>query len=238
MRALAVIILIYFAGLFVAGCERQNIPQITGEVQTPVFIGMHERIQDPEEIKKTAQELGVPVEWIPLQEKEHSWLAIIIHHSATEKGNAAYFNKEHIGRRDDFGENWLGIGYDFVIGNGTMSGNGEIETTFRWTQQLTGAHCKTGDNWANSYGIGIVLVGNFDESNPTGNQIEALVKLVGHLQKRYNIPINDIYGHGKTPGGHATKCPGQNFNIAEFKKMLSKEDSPGSHNEIIQDSSK
>jgi len=26
---------------------------------------------------------------------------------------------------------WAGIGYDFVIGNGTDSGDGEIEVTFR-----------------------------------------------------------------------------------------------------------
>ena len=91
-------------------------------------------------------------------------------------------------------------GYDFVIGNGTLSGDGEVEPTFRWQRQIVGAHCKTADNWANTYGIGIVLVGNFDNSLPSGEQMASLVKLVSYLQKRYDVPTSDIYGHGETPG--------------------------------------
>ena len=219
---------------FLAGCERDCPPQIIGEVVIARPKPIAVKAETGEDIEKTAKELGVPMEWIPPKGKEHSWFAIIIHHSATDVGNTAYFNKEHSGRLDDFGERWLGIGYDFVIGNGTLSGDGEVETTFRWKEQLVGAHCKTGDNWANTYGIGIVLVGNFDKSQPSTKQMESLVKLVSYLQKRYDIPATDIYGHGDTPGAHPTDCPGKYFPMWQLKDRLS-EQMTASHNTPPQD---
>jgi hypothetical protein len=146
---------------------------------------------------------------------EKSWSAIIIHHSATERGNAAIFDKDH---REING--WDGIGYDFVIGNGTNSGDGQIEVTFRWKQQITGAHCKTDNNWANKDGIGICLVGHFNNYPPSARQMQSLAELVRFLQKRYNIDTSRIYGHGTTPGARVTDCPGHMFPMARFKSML------------------
>jgi hypothetical protein len=208
--------------LFLGGCncQKECPPQIVGEVvfETPALPPPTPK--PTEDVNIAASKLGIPVEWLPLKEKEHNWSAIIIHHSATDKGNTADFDKEHKSRLDDSGEAWIGVGYDFVIGNGTLSGDGEVETTFRWKQQLIGAHCKTADNWANTYGIGIVLVGNFDYSLPTHSQMESLIKLVRYLQKRYDIPTEDIYGHGSAPGAHATDCPGKLFPMAKFKQQL------------------
>jgi len=158
---------------------------------------------------------NIPRAWLPPSGVEKQWSAIIIHHSATEKGNVAIIDKWH---RENNG--WEGIGYDFVIGNGTDSGDGQVETTFRWSQQITGAHCKTPDNWANVDGIGICLVGNFNNSRPSERQMQSLVKLVNFLQKRYKIPQSRIYGHGTTPGAHVTDCPGNLFSMARFKSML------------------
>jgi hypothetical protein len=131
----------------------------------------------------------VPSSWYPPKAVEKNWTAIIVHHSATDTGNMALFDREHKAK------GWDGVGYDFVIGNGSDSGDGEIEVTFRWRQQVTGAHCKTPDNWANEYGIGICLVGNFENKRPTKRQMDALVKLTDFLQKRYRIPQSRIYGH-------------------------------------------
>jgi hypothetical protein len=204
-----------------AGCQPEYRPQITGEVKIIVPArAPAAKIRMAEDIAKTARDLGVPQEWIPPKDKEHSWFAIIIHHSATDVGNTAYFNKAHSERLDDFGGRWLGVGYDFVIGNGTLSGDGEVETTFRWKEQIAGAHCKTGDNWANTYGIGIVLVGDFDKCQPSAKQMDSLVKLVSFLQKRYDIPASDIYGHGSTPGAHATDCPGKYFPMRQLGQRL------------------
>jgi len=158
----------------------------------------------------------VPADWLPPSRIEKQWNAIVLHHSATENGNAAIFDRTH---REE--NHWDGVGYDFVIGNGTNSGNGQVEVTFRWKQQLTGAHCGgTPDNWANEKAVGICLVGNFNRTVPTTEQIQSLVKLVRFLQKRYGIPTSQIYGHSGTPGARITECPGRNFPLRGLKKML------------------
>ena len=153
--------------------------------------------------------------WIPPSTVEKGWTAIIIHHSATDRGNAAIFDKDH---RENHG--WDGIGYDFVIGNGTDSGDGQVEVTYRWRRQITGAHCKTDNNWANEDGIGICLVGNFNNYPPSNRQMQSLDELIRFLQKRYNISKNRIYGHGTTPGARVTDCPGSMFPMDRFKSML------------------
>lgn len=158
---------------------------------------------------------NVPGSWYPPARLERSWEAIIIHHSATNNGNTAIFDKQH---REE--HNWQGVAYDFVIGNGTDSGDGQVEVTFRWRGQLTGAHCKTPDNWGNEKGIGICLVGNFDYTSPTVRQMQSLVKLVRFLQKRYKISKRFVYGHGDTPGARVTDCPGRRFPMARLKSML------------------
>lgn len=158
---------------------------------------------------------NVPRAWLPPAGAEKKWTTIIIHHSATEKGNAAIFDKDH---RENHG--WDGVGYDFVIGNGIDSGDGQVEVTFRWRKQITGAHCKTPENWANEDGIGICLVGNFNDSMPSERQMQSLVRLTNFLQKRYGISRSRIYGHGTTPGAHVTDCPGNMFPMARFKSML------------------
>jgi hypothetical protein len=139
-----------------------------------------------------------------------------VHHSATDEGNAAIIDKWH---RENNG--WNGVGYDFVIGNGTNSGDGEVEPTYRWRGQLTGAHAGgTPGNWANEEGIGICLVGDFNRSTPTTRQMDSLVRLIRFLQQRYGIPKSRIYGHGSTPGGHSTDCPGRRFPMSWLKSNL------------------
>lgn len=164
-------------------------------------------------IKQTS---NTPAEWIPPSYLEKRWTAIVIHHSATNYGNAAIFDKWH---RE--GHNWNGIGYDFVIGNGTDSPDGAVEVTYRWREQQTGAHCGgTPNNWANEEAIGICLVGNFNNRGPSERQMQSLVKLVRFLQKRYLINKSRIFGHKDTPGARPTECPGGMFPMARLKSML------------------
>lgn len=164
------------------------------------------------------QILNVPPAWIPPSGIERKWTAIIIHHSDTDVGNAASFNNWH-----KYGRHWDGVGYDFVIGNGSKTPDGFIETTFRWKQQVAGAHCGgTPENWANEFGIGICLVGDFDKVSPSKKQLESLTKLVNFLSSRYGIPKSHIYGHGTTPGSKGTRCPGKRFSIAKLKATVAK----------------
>ncbi len=185
-------------------------------IPTPAIVSIQPTLSIPI-IKPTTTGPGLyPAGWIPPVVMERSWSAIIIHHSATTYGNMAIFDKWH-----KEGNGWNGVGYDFVIGNGTYSGNGQVEVTFRWQQQQTGAHSGgTPGNWANEKGIGICLVGDFNRTVPTEKQIQSLTRLVKFLQARYKIPASQIYGHGSVPGGHVTDCPGRYFSVTRFKAML------------------
>ena len=157
-----------------------------------------------------------PTDWLPPAEVEKKWTAIVIHHSATETGNAAIFDRMH--REENL---WEGVGYDFVIGNGTNSGDGEVEVTFCWRRQMAGAHCGgTPDNWANVDAVGICLVDNFYYDVPTPKQMQSLTELIRFLQQRYGISTNRIYGHRSTPGARVTDCPGKMFPMAKLKSML------------------
>lgn len=214
IRELLLFAIFIFSFLF-AGCQStlEPMPYInpayTSNINLPPEV-------DPWEITHPIEPSSdVPKSWYPPKGVEKNWTAIIIHHSATENGNAAIFHKSHIEEH-----NWDGIGYDFVIGNGTDSGDGQVEVTYRWTEQKTGAHCWTPDNWANEDGIGICLVGNFNITRPTRNQMQALVKLTDFLQKKYKISQNRITGHGETRGAHATDCPGKLFPMGQFKSSL------------------
>jgi len=159
---------------------------------------------------------NIPRDWLPPSRVEKRWTAIVLHHSGTESGNATIFDKLH---RE--GRHWEGVGYDFVIGNGTDSGDGQVEVTFRWRNQITGAHCGgTHRNWANKEAVGICLVGNFNQTLPTTRQVRSVVKLIRFLQERYGIAKSRVFGHNTTPGARPTDCPGKSFPMAELKSML------------------
>ena len=150
-------------------------------------------------------------EWIP-QGAERAWRFIIIHHSASPSGNAEEFDKMH---RE---KGWDELGYHFVIGNGTGSGDGEVEIGPRWVKQKHGAHDKVpGHPEYNDVGVGICLVGNFDVTRPTERQMASLAQLVRFLMARYNIPRSNVYGHGQTK---PTDCPGRNFDYNDLWRRL------------------
>jgi hypothetical protein len=159
---------------------------------------------------------SVPEGWIPPQsiEKKSRWQGIIIHHSATPKGNAAFIDRLHKDR------GWEGLGYDFVIDSGNGAPDGAVEVGWRWKEQREGAHTRvTGDysNFWNEHTIGICLIGNFELQSPSAAQYRSLAKLVSFLQDRYNIPTSKIKKHSDVD---ATRCPGRNFSMYQLKGML------------------
>ncbi|MCZ6601695.1 MAG: peptidoglycan recognition family protein [Planctomycetota bacterium] len=140
------------------------------------------------------------------------WTSIVIHHSATERGGARLFDKMH---REQNGWKY-GLGYHFVIGNGTDTGDGRIEVGSRWTRQNEGIHgAHAGTDQYNQHGIGICLVGNFEEDRPTSTQMAALLKLVRRLSERYKISPSAIYEHHEVRPEH-TDCPGRFFPYRKF----------------------
>ncbi len=142
------------------------------------------------------------------------WQAIVIHHTASHSGSVESIHQVHQQRKDAAGNPWRGIGYHFVIGNGHGMEDGEVEATFRWREQLEGAHA--GVSRYNQQGVGICLVGNFDDRLPTEAQLAALKRLVAWLSQEYDIPVQQVKGHGQLK---ATACPGKYFPMHELTRI-------------------
>lgn len=142
------------------------------------------------------------------------WTSIIIHHSATHVGGAKSFHRNHA-------KKWrYGLGYHFVIGNGSETGLGRIEVGPRWRRQNEGIHgAHAGTKVYNQAGIGICLVGNFQGRGPAPAQLAALRLLCRQLMQRYNIPSSKVYMHRAVRPKH-TDCPGKNFPWRAFKRSL------------------
>ncbi len=144
------------------------------------------------------------------QFKIRPWKYIVIHHTASDSGNAASIGKYH---KEEKG--WTnGLGYDFLIGNGNGSRDGQIEVGSRWNLQIDGAHA--GNPEYNKHGIGICLVGNFDNDYPTHQQFSSLLYLINYLQERCNIRKDKVILH-KT--FRKTDCPGNHF---PYDKLLAR----------------
>ncbi len=144
------------------------------------------------------------------------WKYIIIHHSASDEGNALLFHKSHTNYRG-FSR---GLGYHFVIDNGTYGKpEGYIEVSPRWIKQQDGAHCKA--SGMNHMSIGICLVGNFSKEEVSDKQLYSLVYLVSILKKYYHIPMKNIMGHGQVSGAF-TECPGKKFPWDRFFALLNR----------------
>ncbi len=147
--------------------------------------------------------------------RNSQWKYIILHHTATGKGNAKTIHRAHWARGF-----WNGLGYHFLIDNGTLGkGDGQIEMSPRWIRQQCGAHCKA--DGMNERAIGICLVGNFDYEKPTPNQMQSLAFLVSLLRKYYRIPPERIMGHREVPGAK-TDCPGKMFPIDTVRRSSSR----------------
>ena len=210
-----------------ASMARQDLYHEVGPMETlwriakeydvnPNTIVQVNRIQDPNQLK-IGQRLLIPKARsvrpvIPLY-NVRPWSYIIIHHTATESGNAISINNSH--QKRGF---WGGLGYHFLIDNGTMGKqNGQIEISPRWIKQQDGAHCNVAG--MNQHGIGIAVVGNYSESKMSDAQLESLVFLTTTLMKYYQVPLKNVMGHRDVPGKQ-TECPGTRFPWQEFMKRL------------------
>lgn len=151
--------------------------------------------------------------WFPPGGMSGRWTDIVIHHSASDSGGAVAFDRFHREVR-----HWDELGYHFVIGNGTDTPDGLIEVGSRWPKQKHGAHCKTPGNYYNEHGIGICLVGNFEQTSPTPRQLASLNKLLCFLCCECHIPPNHVVSHGGVTG--KTACPGSHFSLARARNAL------------------
>ena len=135
---------------------------------------------------------------------DRPWRYIVLHHSASASGNYDQIDASTA-------RSWAidGCGYHFVIGNGTGSGDGQIEVAQRWNNQKQGVHCRNARTHdVDEYGIGICLVGDFDQQPPTPRQIAAAQALIAYLSQRYNIAPG-ARSDPRPPRRHPDRLPGQ-----------------------------
>lgn len=163
----------------------------------------------------TRPRISGPAEQWVANVPETTWQYIVIHHSASESGSVESIHKEHRLRKSADGNPWLGIGYHFVIGNGHGMNDGSVQSTFRWNEQIHGAH--SGSAVFNTRGIGICLIGNFEKSQPTKAQLQSIRQLVRVLAIRHRIPRENLMGHASVK---ATACPGKHFPLNEVRMVI------------------
>jgi hypothetical protein len=183
-----------------AGCAFGPLPpqQSAKTIWTP-------RAMTPTAPSVVQKPVAPPNPWKPdANSADRDWRHIVIHHTASSGGSVPAIHEAHLGR------GWDGIGYHFVIGNGSGMGDGEIEPTFRWREQMHGAHA--GKTEYNQHGIGICLVGNFQETHPSEAQLASVKRLVATLKHEYQVPSENVIAHRDVK---ATACPGKNFPLAE-----------------------
>jgi hypothetical protein len=149
--------------------------------------------------------------------KRRRWQFIVVHNSGTRQGNARAFDyyHRHVRRMPN------GLAYHFVIGNGTSTGNGEIEVGDRWRRQINGGHVHS--DYLNNISLGICLVGDFNRDQPTRAQLESCEELIRYLRERCGrVDRNDIpvRPHREmNPPRWPTDCPGDVFPYRWFQRF-------------------
>ena len=149
--------------------------------------------------------------------KRRRWQFIVVHNSGTRQGNARVFDyyHRHVRRMQN------GLAYHFVIGNGTSTGNGQIEVGDRWRRQINGGHVHS--DYLNNISLGICLVGDFNRDQPTSAQLDACEELIRYLRDRCGktdrgtIPVKPH--REMNPPRWPTDCPGDDFPYSWFRRF-------------------
>lgn len=92
---------------------------------------------------------------------------------------------------------WGDIGYHYVV---DPVGNVWEGRPLSWQ----GAHVAA----QNEGNIGVLVLGNFEEQRPTGQQVSALDNFVVDLMNRHRVGVNRVHTHRELA---KTECPGRNL---------------------------
>ncbi len=166
--------------------------------------------------KYLSKSLREEIDKAPVQKAR--WRYIVVHNSGTRQGNAKAFDFYHSKVRKMSN----GLAYHFVIGNGTSSGDGQIEVGNRWKKQINGGHVHS--DYLNNIALGICLVGDFNQEKPTAKQLESLDELIRYLRQRTG-KIDGKWAVVKAhkdinPPKWPTDCPGSDFPYAWLRNRF------------------
>jgi hypothetical protein len=120
---------------------------------------------------------------------------VVVHHTAISDASPEEIQSLHMD-----GRGFADIAYHFLIDSeGNIYEGREIN--------VRGAHVQG----FNTGSVGVVLMGNFNEVEPSQSQLESLEKLVDYL--RYTYEIRYLVGHKDYPdqSPDGTECPGANL---------------------------
>ena len=180
-------------------------------------VGQKLVVPDPGAVKEESVSSSLlPIGLDRIRGQPGRWKYIVIHHSGSP--NASVKGMDYYHRVERHMEN--GLAYHFVIGNGHSLNDGEISIGHRWSAQLDGGHLAS--EALNRKAIGICLVGNFDEDQPTQKQIESLHALVEYLLARCRLSPAAVKTHQQINPIY-TRCPGRHFPTKSFMKELKEE---------------
>lgn len=155
--------------------------------------------------------------------RQYPWEFIVLHHSLTEDSGTVSWGairKHHMDpagpyKMREIGYHWglerIGDYYEILVGR---------------TLAEAGAHCKEAQ--MNRRGIGVCMVGNFDEAPPPDAQLVAVARLVSWLMEEFGVPRERVIGHrdaGLMAGfdwqkGQYKSCPGRALSIDAFRERL------------------
>ncbi|MHC5114493.1 MAG: peptidoglycan recognition protein family protein [Planctomycetota bacterium] len=161
------------------------------------------------------QEREEPIFRIDAPLDEERWNGIVIHHLGMPSGDAERVHRLHVG----YG--YQGLGYHFLVGNGSGLGDGIVHVGYRWNEQLPGAHVARSAEASgelNERAIGICLIGNGDRRPFTEKQMRSLLALVRGLQQRLDIPADRVRLHRDLAPG--VTSPGRFFAAARLDEHL------------------
>ena len=148
---------------------------------------------------------------------------IVLHHSASAGSTnndftEATINSAHKNRDFPVSSRGFHVGYHYII-----FPDGQLRK-YRAHEEI-GAHCKT-DDFMNGKSLGICLIGNFSETEPTKSQAKTLLKLLRILDDTGVVPYGNIAPHRKY---QPTQCPGNNISddlVKYFKDLVDEDIEP------------
>ncbi len=120
------------------------------------------------------------------------WNTVSFHDVSTTQDRLERIRRNHV---NNLG--WGDIGYHYIIDRAGRLWEGR---PIRYQGAHVGGH--------NEHNLGIMLLGNFDNQQPTQAQLQAMIQTVQVFRRRYNVPAHRVVTHQEiTP----TACPGRNL---------------------------